>query len=253
MAQRKEQREIVLDGVRISYMLERKSVKNINLRMRPSSGLSVSAPYRVTLAQVEAVLRQYQTKILETLGQYATTEQEHRRQYPDEYVTGETVLYLGKEYSLRTERATKECVQIQGNQLRLLVKNPGDRESCKRVFDGWWECSCQKAVRNLCRAVFPVFEAQGVAFPEIRFRYMVSQWGNCRPKRGILTFNYRLLAAPVRCMEYVVIHEFSHFLYPNHSAAFYQCVAQELPDWRQLQEILQKTVETRLKSEKTEE
>ena len=91
-----------------------------------------------------------------------------------------------------------------------------------------------------------MFEAKGVAFPEIRFRRMVAQWGNCRPTRGVLTFNLRLLAAPVRCIEYVVIHEFTHFLHPDHSPAFYAEIAAELPDWKQLQETLQHMVETRI-------
>ncbi|MFR4476737.1 MAG: M48 family metallopeptidase [Ruminococcus callidus] len=41
----------------------------------------------------------------------------------------------------------------------------------------------------------------------------------------MLTFNLRLLAAPVRCIEYVVIHEFTHFLHPDHSPAFYAEIA----------------------------
>ena len=135
---------------------------------------------------------------------------------------------------------------MQGDKLLLLVKHPEDAQCRERVFNSWWETSCEKAVRNLCRAVYPVFEAKGMAFPEIRFRRMVAQWGNCRPTRGVLTFNLRLLAAPVRCIEYVVIHEFTHFLHPDHSPAFYAEIAAELPDWKQLQETLQHMVETRI-------
>ena len=120
------------------------------------------------------------------------------------------------------------------------------RQGGKRIFDTWWNDTCSKAVCNLCRAVYPIFAAHGVKFPMIRFRAMVSQWGNCRPERGVLTFNTRLLAAPLRCMEYVVIHEFTHFLYPNHSSAFYHFIAEELPDWKKLQETLQNEVETRV-------
>lgn len=62
---------------------------------------------------------------------------------------------------------------------------------------------------------------------------MKSQWGNCRPKNGVLTFNVFLAFVPVKCMEYVVVHEFVHFLYPNHSKEFYKCVEKYLPDWRE--------------------
>lgn len=56
----KEQRKIVLGGETVSYTLERKAVKNINLRLRPDTGLSVSAPKYVALSQVERVLMQHQ-------------------------------------------------------------------------------------------------------------------------------------------------------------------------------------------------
>ena len=91
----KEQRKIVLGGETVSYTLERKAVKNINLRLRPDTGLSVSAPKYVALSQVERVLMQHQQKILETLRQYQTAAAERRQQYPRSFSTGETILYSG--------------------------------------------------------------------------------------------------------------------------------------------------------------
>ena len=240
----KEQRNITLAGETISYTLERKAVKNINMRLRPETGLLVSAPMHVPSERVEQILQQHAAKILQTLHQYAAAA-EKPKQYPVHYTAGEPVLYLGKSCRLAVERGSRESVLVQGETLRLLVKQPENEQVRKQVFDSWWENACEKAVRNLCRAVYPVFEAKGVAFPEIRFRHMVSQWGNCRPTRGVLTFNLRLLAAPVRCMEYVVMHEFSHFLHPDHPPAFYAEIAAELPDWKQLQEQL-RDVETRI-------
>lgn len=253
MPESMEHRKLMLSGETISYTLERKKVKNINMRMRPETGLSVSAPYHVPLEQIEEILRQHETQILVTLHQYAHAAREKTQQYPDIYATGEKVLYLGKTYRLEVVLGTRECVQQQGEKLLLIVKKPSDEMRRKKVFDNWWNTSCEKAVRNLCRAVYPIYAAHDIQFPEIRFRAMVSQWGNCRPQRGILTFNTRLLAAPVRCMEYVVIHEFTHFLFPDHSKQFYQFIEAELPDWRQLQKILQKTVETRLISKDASE
>lgn len=253
MPQQTEHRSLILGSEMISYTLERKKVKNINMRVRSGTGLVVSAPYHVPLEEIEEILRQHEKRILTVLHQFTRAEKDSAQQYPDTYITGETVLYLGKIYVLEAVRGTRDCVQLQGDKLLLLVRDPSDEKHRKKVFDAWWNSSCEKAVRNLCRAVYPVFAAHEVQFPEIRFRAMVAQWGNCRPKRGVLTFNTRLLAAPVRCIEYVVIHEFTHFLYPNHSRQFYQFIEAELPDWRQLQEILQKTVETRFASKKKPE
>ena len=180
----KEQRNITLAGETISYTLERKAVKNINMRLRPETGLLVSAPMHVPSERVEQILQQHAAKILQTLHQYAAAA-EKPKQYPVHYTAGEPVLYLGKSCRLAVERGSRESVLVQGETLRLLVKQPENEQVRKQVFDSWWENACEKAVRNLCRAVYPVFEAKGVAFPEIRFRHMVSQWGNCRPTRGL--------------------------------------------------------------------
>lgn len=246
MTEQTQQREILLDGERVPYILTRKHVKNINMRIRPETGLAVSAPFSVSIAQIEEALHLNQTRILQALHQYAAQQSRKKQQYPVQYIDGETVLYFGKEYMLTVAYSRTEGVRLEQNRLLLLTKNPADTAHRKRVFDTWWDNTCERAVRNLCRAVYPIFEKHQVAFPTIRFRAMLSQWGNCRPERGVLTFNTRLLAAPVRCIEYVVIHEFTHFLYPNHSAQFYQFIAAELPDWRELQNTLQNEVETRI-------
>ena len=63
---------------------------------------------------------------------------------------------------------------------------------------------------------------------------MVSQWGNCRAEKGILTFNTNLVYAPYECIDYVVLHEFTHFLQQNHSAQFYRELEKVCPDWKAL-------------------
>jgi predicted metal-dependent hydrolase len=61
------------------------------------------------------------------------------------------------------------------------------------------------------------------------------------PKRGILTFNYALVHAPVECIEYVVFHEFTHFAHPDHSKNFYARLSIHIPDYRERKKRLEKT------------
>ncbi len=86
-------------------------------------------------------------------------------------------------------------------------------------------------ILELCKKIYPYFCELGVKFPVIRFKRMVSQWGNCHSKKGILTFNTNLMYAPIECIEYVIAHEFTHFLQPNHSDKFYYELAKIMPDW----------------------
>ena len=93
-------------------------------------------------------------------------------------------------------------------------------------------------ITELCRRVYPYFEKRGVPYPEIKFRNMVSQWGNCRPKESVLTFNKNLMFAPLECIEYVVLHEFTHFLVANHSKEFYGELSRVCPDYKELKNKL---------------
>ena len=95
---------------------------------------------------------------------------------------------------------------------------------------------------QLCGAVYPYFKARGVKYPQIKFRKMVSRWGSCQPTKGILTFNTNLMYAPKECIEYVVAHEFTHFLQANHSDKFYKELEKICPDRKMRQKQLKEIV-----------
>lgn len=93
-------------------------------------------------------------------------------------------------------------------------------------------------IKEYCSKVYPYYEKKGIAFPVIKFRKMTSMWGSCRPHKGILTFNTNLMFSPKECVEYVVWHEFTHFLHSNHSERFYNELSMACPDWKDRKEKL---------------
>jgi len=103
------------------------------------------------------------------------------------------------------------------------------------------EENIQDVILAFCEKAYPYFKARGIPYPQIKFRRMVSRWGSCHMAKGILTFNTNLMYAPLPCIEYVVLHEFTHFLQANHSKAFYDELAKVCPAYKerrkQLKEI----------------
>lgn len=93
-------------------------------------------------------------------------------------------------------------------------------------------------ITKICERVYPYFKEKGIDYPQIKFRTMVSQWGNCRSDKGILTFNKNLMFAPPQCIEYVVLHEFTHFLEANHSKKFYAQLEKICPKWKLYKKML---------------
>ena len=100
------------------------------------------------------------------------------------------------------------------------------------------EAEICKVILTICERVYPYFEKRGIKYPQIKFRNMVSRWGSCHSTKGILTFNTKLMYAPIECIEYVVLHEFTHFLQANHSDKFYNELEMVCPDWKKYRKQL---------------
>ena len=234
MPDNSSERRILLEGREIVYTLERKRVKNINLRIRPDGSVYVSAPPRAALARIEGFLRQQGPRILAALDRAA--EAKERRPEP-RYEDGAMVPVWGRQVPLRLSRGNFSA-GFDGEALCITLRDPEDPELCRRAVEAWEKQSCEAVLPGLCRKYYPAFRARGVDFPSLRFRRMRSRWGVCRPQRGEICFSTRLAEAPVECAEYVAVHELAHFLQPNHSPAFYAEVERVLPDWKARRALL---------------
>ena len=231
-------KEIVLNGKRIEYELQRKDVKNINLRIKSDRTIFVSANTRISERIIEEFIESKSVYILKALAHYEELAKYAPK--PKQFVDGETFRILGHDRRLKVVEAKKSKVECDESYITLTVKNADDYEMKKKLMDKWLVSICKDTIQSLCDAIYPKFQKYGVEYPVIRYRNMVSRWGSCQPKRCVLTFNFALVEAPISCIEYVVVHEFTHFLQPNHSKKFYQQLAMFMPDWEERKKILEK-------------
>lgn len=230
-------RTVEADGNAISYTLERKPVKNINLRIRADQSVYVSVPKDVAAKMVDAFVVEKSAYILRALKKFKDKNRETVSE--NKFVNGETVKFLGRNLRLKIKNASRSKVESDESYVTLYVKDVQDADLKKRVLETWLRKKCKDEITAICKKVYPQVKKYGVAFPEIQLREMVSRWGSCSPKKGFMTFNTALIAMPVSCIEYVVTHEFTHFLYPNHSKKFYQQLATFMPDWEERKKRLE--------------
>ena len=222
------QKIISIDGEQIEYTLQRKSVKNINLRVRGDGSVYVSAPPQVPMAAVEAILRKNAAYILHYRAE-ARAQMEQVRDFTE----GRAVRILGESYAVAYRAGLKNGAELTDGVVRVTLKNADDAEAGAQVLEKWLRALCAEEIERVCARVYPTFAAMGVAYPEIKLRRMTSRWGSCRTKAGVLTFNTGLIHADEACIEYVVMHEFCHFIHPDHSPAFHALMTRLMPDWRE--------------------
>ena len=230
-------KQITLNGKKVNYTLQRKKVKNVNLRIKADGTVTVSAGTRVSERFIENFLTSKADLILNALARFERRAENAPKLI--RYENGDFVSVFGRDVPLEVVVGTKNTAEFDKDTIVLTVKDTGNLELKKKTLDKWLESACREAVDSLCASVYPAFEIYGIPYPQIKYRHMKSMWGNCRAERGILTFNYALVHAPMECIEYVVCHEFTHFLEPNHSAKFYDKLDSFLPDWKKRKRILE--------------
>lgn len=241
MAARTEQRQVVCEGGVISYALTRKPVKNVNLRIKPDGRVLVSADSRVPASFIDGFIKQKQELILSALRQYEE-KREQVQNAPRKYESGESYRLLGENLYLRVEESKKETVYIDGIYIVLKVRDK-DNFRHKEIMMTKWMKNYQTAVfGELIAETYQLFSTYHVPFPVLKIRTMTSRWGSCQPRKGIITLNSRLIAAPRSCIEYVVLHEFAHFIHPNHSRQFWDLVTMMMPDWKMRRKELEKDI-----------
>ena len=230
------QRTIQIDGIPLHYSLERKNVKNLNLHVRKAGSVYVSANNAVPEEKIDEFLLSKGTFIRNAQNKFM--EQEHYKHLPKQYVSGETFYIQGRALRLKVSQSTKEKILSDGVYLLLEVKDPQNFTQKERLVKKYLDRQCKTVFGEIVDEMYPVFQKYGVAPPILRIRNMDTRWGSCLPGKGIITLNKRLLEAPRNCIEYVVMHEFCHFIHPNHSKHFYDFLSMLMPDWKERKRIL---------------
>jgi len=86
--------------------------------------------------------------------------------------------------------------------------------------------------------LYPIIAKHGINQPALQVRKMKTLWGSCSAKHGKINLNYYLYKASPPCIDYVVLHELIHFIYPKHNKDFYEFLTIHMPDWKERKRIL---------------
>jgi len=236
-----EQRVVHCEDGDIPYLLTRKSVKNVNLRIKPEGEVLVSANNSVPTDFIDAFIEKKQRYIFSVLSRYEEKKKLFQA-VPKRYVSGEGYDLLGKSLRLKVEANKEENVYTDGVYIFLKVKDKDDFRHKEIMMSKWLKQYQTTVFEELLQEKYLLFEKYGVTYPTLKIRNMTSRWGACQPKKGIITLNSKLIEAPRNCIEYVILHELVHFIHPNHSRQFWDFVAMMMPDWKERKEELEKRI-----------
>lgn len=226
-----ERRTVWLGERELVYLLTRKPVKNVNLRIRRDGTVAVSASDWITAERVDAFVAEKGTFILQ--GQERMARQAARRPAPLELVTGEHIWLLGRRLPLTVTQSAKGGVTWNEMGLTLAVRDPDNPGTKRRVLGKFWDALCRETFGEALTRLHPRLADSGAPMPSLHIRNTTSRWGSCSALRASVNLSKRLLQVPPACIDFVVMHELCHLVQPNHSARFYALMDKTMPDWRE--------------------
>ena len=215
----------------IEYILTRKHVKNINMRVYADGKICVSANNRVSLKDIDAFVSKNKDYINKVRKKAESRPEIHF--IPNEFKNGSEFYFLGKKRVIAG--IDNGETYLSGNVLYLPAS---DSNKMQKLFTEWLKGQAEHILMKYVDKVYSEFKIYKVPYPQITIRTMKSRWGSCMPTKNKITLNLLLLATPPECIYYVVVHEFAHFIYPNHSPMFWSLVARFIPDYKDKRKTL---------------
>lgn len=227
-------RSITYNGDRIEYELTIKRVKNMNLRITKDGVVHVSANAYVPEHRIDAFVMDNMSFIERT--RFKIDALNAKRIEALQYVDGESLSILGLPITLHViEQDGKPHIGFDGKaHLMMYVPHEATYEHKHKLMQAFWRQLGDKVFNHWAQVVYKRFHQQQIDVPKptVKQQRMKSRWGSCTPSKQLIKMNMRLLEGPQAYIEYVMVHEFAHFKYLDHSKNFHNLVAQFLPDWK---------------------
>ena len=220
----------------IDYSLMFVKRKTLGIKVHPDQSVEVVAPIGSTADRVKEKVKSKASWILKQQDYFQSF---YPLTPPRQYVSGETHLYLGKQYRLKLHEAQKEEVKLHGSYLSVFLKDKSDKEKAEQLLKGWYKEKATQHFQTLYEKKRTMADAFKKQPSSLKYRWMKKRWGSCS-RRGNILLNLELIKAPKSCIEYVLIHELCHLEHQNHSKAFYALLERYCPQWQAVKHRLEK-------------
>ena len=141
--------------------------------------------------------------------------------------TGASWLYRGQDLTLRIERSECSGLELKQDVLVVAVVD-AERETILKLLRSWYLNQAHE--RFLQRTVL-FADRLSVQPARMQLKAYRSMWGRCNG-RGEVAYDWRVIVAPDRVLDYLVIHELCHLKHFDHSRSFWSLVESQQPDYR---------------------
>ena len=222
---------------RISFNLFYGDHDRFQITVKPDMTVEVQAPAGKPL---EAVLIRVRKRASWIVKQLHFFEEFQPRAVAKRFVSGETFRYLGRQYRLKIVRSKERRVLLGRPFIRVYLPDPKNVDSVELLVRNWYQERAKEVLGTRLDYIYDDIKGRLPSKPTLRVRRMIRRWGSCT-NRNHIVLNTSLVQAPVRCIDYVIVHELCHLSFHDHSRKFWRLLTRSIPDWALAKKHLEST------------
>ena len=211
----------------MEYQVIYSNRKTIQLAVERNREVVVRVPYDTSREKIEEIIKKKRLWLYE--------KRNHKQKYPQvvpkkEFVNGETLLYLGRHYSLSIVYKDIEGVEFDH---RFYISRANQHQAVE-LFKRW---HMTKALEKITPKAEYLARNLGVKYNTILISDLKYRWGSCTAKNN-LNFNWKIIKAPAFVIDYIIVHELAHLTESNHGDKFWNIIAVQVPKYIRAKEWL---------------
>ena len=206
--------KVEINNQLIDVFVIKKRQKNTYLRVK-EDGIYITTNYLTTNKYILNLLKENENKIIKM--------QEHLKK-KQEY--NEDFFYLGKKYNI----VKSNLEDIVVGDSTILVKD-------ELILNKWLVKQARIIFKENLDEIYKIFPVE-IPYPSLTIRKMKTRWGVCNTRIKKITLNLELIKKDKKYLDYVIVHELSHLVYPNHGSDFWHLVSLLVPNYKILRKEL---------------
>jgi predicted metal-dependent hydrolase len=226
--------------------MELRQIRDIQYRLLPGTDrrttdivierdgtICVRPPSSLTLEQIDQTVLRKRLWIYRNLAEWRDL---NAARVVREWVSGESCLYLGSSYRLELVTEQTEALKLKDGRFHLR-RDVVDAAGAQAAHEAFRTFYSDKGQQRLLQRV-PFFAARvGVSPGTVAVRDLGFRWAACMPSNE-LHFHWKCFMAPLKVIDYIVVHELCHLLHRDHCTAFWDELDKVMPDWMERKEWL---------------
>ena len=210
----------------IEYFLSRSKRKTASIYIERDGRVSILVPQYLTNKEVEQLIERKRKWIYCNLAEWHDL---NAAKVQREFVNGEGFLYLGRSYRLKLAE-NQDCPLLLKDGFFCLRSGSAADVTFREFYR-------EKGKQRIPERVAYYQDRMGVQPKAVKIIDLKNRWASCSPG-GNVNFHWKCMMAPATVLDYIVVHELAHLIYPNHTAAFWNEVDKVVPDYQERKEWL---------------